>query len=226
MPNQTAIRSREAILQTLLDDRDCDDDTALAIAGAGRKADVRWRRHGIYRAIRLREADATAWDIPASALRGKVDSGCIDEITAVTWAVMKYFDGDNEAAINKAGLADLPQWRNDGYAPMARAIWERAAALSADEATEWRDRLDRQMAMAVGKRSRRWIEKLVQQITCSAVCLAEKPWNLQAGYWRAVPRGAIPLWRRKRTMLAPSGKPDSRARSLPFSDETGEALVR
>lgn len=165
MRNQTGTRSREAILQTLLDDLDCDDDTALAIAGGGRKADVRWRRHGIYRVIRLREADAIAWDIPATALRSKIDGERIDEITAVTWAVMKYFGRDNEAAMNKAGLADLPQWRNDGYAPMARAIWERAVALTADEATEWRDRLDRQMAMAVGKRSRRWIEKLVQQIT-------------------------------------------------------------
>ena len=160
----TAKALREAILQTLLDAPDSDDDSALATAGGGRKVDVRWRRHGIYRVIRLREAEAAVWDVPASALKDKVDSECIDQITAVTWAIMKYFADDNEAAMDKAGLADFPQWCDDGYAPMARTIWERVAALNADEATDWRDQLDRQMAPTAGKRSRSWIEKLDQQI--------------------------------------------------------------
>lgn len=160
----SGIRFREAILRALLNDRDCDDDTAIATAGGGRKVDVRWRRHGIYRIIRLREEDSTGWDVAAQALKDKVESESIDRITAVTWAVMKHFDNDNEAAMDKAGLASFRRWREDGYAPMARTIWERVATLSADEAADWLTQLERQMAQTAGKRNRGWIERLDQQI--------------------------------------------------------------
>lgn len=158
------IRAREAILQALLNDPACSDDRALAIAGGGRKADVGWRRRGIYAVIRLREENATAWDVPARYLKAKVEDEGISKITAVIWAVMKHFDQDDEVAMRQAGLAGFRQWRDDGYAPMARAIWEKVATLDGARQMAWRDLLARQMARTVGKRSLAWIRELEQQV--------------------------------------------------------------
>lgn len=161
---KSGLACRQAILQILLDDPDCSDDRALSDAGGGKKEDVRWRRRGIYTVIRLSEECATAWEIAPRSLKEEVSRKAIDQIVAVTWAVMKH-PGDSAKAVRHAGLAGFEQWSDDGYAPMAHTVWESVAELNPETRTDWRIRLDRQMAQSVGhRRSRTWIEKLERQV--------------------------------------------------------------
>ena len=160
----------KAILQILLGNPNCDDMSALSGAGGGRTDDVRWRRHvrwrrrWIYAVIRLRDENATTWEIPPDALEEKVTQESITLIMAVTWASMKHFDDDDETAMRKAGLLEFDRRTVDGYASMIRTIWQRIRKLDSETLADWRVRLEEQMERSVGGRSRNWIAKLDEQI--------------------------------------------------------------
>ena len=130
---------------------------------------VRWFRHCIYRTVRLLEAGANAWDIPAAALADKTGTskaGGIHFITAVTWGVIRHPNSpeQQETFLRKARVYEKSV-HAPSYAAEVRCIFDEVKGYGAGKLQRLRSELDKQLRKSVGENRREaWKTGLEAQI--------------------------------------------------------------